>query len=64
MNSQGMGRCTLFSIEAVCGVSAANPYEFLGFRGMHLLSIEALCGMSAAKALEFRVFGEMHLVFD
>ena len=59
-----MGRCTLFSIEAVCGVSAAKACGLLGFREMHLVSIDALCGVSAAKPYEFPGFGEMHLVFD
>jgi hypothetical protein len=30
-------RCTLFLIEALCRVSAAKPYEFLGFGEMHLV---------------------------
>ena len=37
IKSQGLGRCTLFSIEALCGVSAAKPCEILGHGEMHLV---------------------------
>ena len=30
-------RCTLFMIDAFCGVSAAKTLEFLGFGEMHLV---------------------------
>ena len=28
---------TLFRIEAICGVSSAKPYEFLGLGEMHIV---------------------------
>ena len=36
-NSQGLVRCTLFMIEALCGVSAGKLKDFLGFGEMHLV---------------------------
>ena len=53
MNSYGLVRCTLFGTEALCGVSAAEPYEFLGFGEMHFCWFEALNVMNAAKPYEF-----------